>query len=111
MVCLDQRTFYKYRYYAGFRICRVFNEKKKVRIMAKNIRKNLEKNYLFPNYFQFYFKIKIRKLIIYYRKTFHYFFKPKKLKNSCLIYDTSDDFYYGFEPMDCCFTSISFQRI
>ena len=77
MVCLDQRTFYKYRYYAGFRICRVFNEKKKVRIMAKNIRKNLRKITCFQIIFQFYFKIKIRKLIIYYRKTFLYFFKPK----------------------------------
>lgn len=27
-------------------------------------------------------------------------FKPKNLKNSCLIYDMHDDFYHGFEPMD-----------
>ena len=27
-------------------------------------------------------------------------FKPKNLKNSCLMYDMSEDFYHGFEPMD-----------
>lgn len=27
-------------------------------------------------------------------------FKPKNLKNTCIMYDMSKDFYHGFEPMD-----------
>ena len=56
MVCLDQRTFYKYRYYAGFRICRVFNEKRKYELWPKILEKFREKIYCSFKFFSVLFQ-------------------------------------------------------